>query len=449
MTFARFVDTPRIGARGIRHVLFVLAALALSPAHAEVWEPQYEPITGANGSRLGSSIAVRTVLDGGIVAVRVYVGAPNESNGALAEAGAVRIYNPGPNGWVLAATLRSSAPQAGAHFGATLAQGYAYLAVGAPDHNGGAGRVEFYRDNGQPSPSLVQTDAFTGSAGQHYGYALAMDGDKAAVGYTPSNDAGCLQTLHFNLATQHWQGLPAVHPFTCGTPGAKLGASLAIRRTGDANFLVVAGAPGESVNGQALAGVARAFVPNPDAVAGGLVAVGVLTAPDPTFLDVFGSSVGVSANHVYVGATGRDNGAGRVGSVLVFQPAPITGYSFVGEYFPGPPATIGGHCGASMAVDRANEQIVIGCPESAGSVANEGTARLLRKTTFLGQPVWLETTLTLAGLPHGADAFGSSLAVTGERVFVGARTTDEAPTGSDNGAWYEYGPERIFRDGFE
>lgn len=430
--------------------MLALAVAALSPARADNWLPQAGPFAGVNGSRLGSSIAVRTVYGGGVTAaVRMYVGAPYENKGAMAEAGAVRIYNPGPQGWVLAATLYASVPQAGAHFGAALAQGSAYLAVGAPDFNGNAGRVEFYYDNGQPPATLTQTDAVTGSAGQRYGRSLAMDVDMAAVGYTPSNDAGCFQTLRFNLGTQHWQSLPAVHGFICGTPGAKLGASLAIRRTGDETFLVVAGAPAESRNGIALAGAAHVYVPNPDAVAGGLIEVGTLGAHAPAFLDVFGSSVGVDANYVYVGASGRDNGVGRVGSVAIFKPGAVMGYDFLAEYFPGPPATIGGHCGASIAVDRSNEQLVVGCPESTGTVANEGTVRLLRKTLFLGQPVWLETLLTFAGTPHGADALGTSVAVTGDRVFAGAPNTDVAPSGVDNGAWHEFGPERIFRNGFE
>jgi hypothetical protein len=64
-----------------------------------------------------------------------------------------------------------------------------------------------------------------------------------------------------------------------------------------------------------------------------LIEIGTLAAPNPAFLDVFGSSVGVDANYVYVGATGRDNGAGRVGSVTIFKPALLAGYqlqAFVG-----------------------------------------------------------------------------------------------------------------------
>ena len=100
----------------------------------------------------------------------------------------------------------------------------------------------------------------------------------------------------------------------------------------------------------------------------------------PNFLDVFGTSVGVDANYVYVGATGRDNGVGRVGSVSIFEPAFLTGYNLLDEYFPGAPATIGGHCGAALGVDEYTDQFVVGCPDSNGTVAQEGNARLFRKT---------------------------------------------------------------------
>lgn len=446
------------------HWLAMLPSLALllgaglaPPAGAQTWVPRYDVYSGASGSHLGSSMAIRVVLgDDGREVIRMYVGAPDADKDGLAQAGAVRIYNPGPQGWELAATLYSNSPQAGAHFGATLAFGYAFLVVGAPDFvsgggaNSGAGRVEIYIDNGLPAAALTLKSAISGGPGQHYGHSLAMDDEMLALGYIPSNDSGCVVTYRYDTTAQQFMALPAIHNFICGVAGAELGSSLAIRRTGDQNFVLVAGAIGETRNGNALAGAAHVYAPNPNVGTGGLVEIGTLTAPDPQFLDVFGTSVGIDADYVYVGATGRDNGAGRVGSVTIFKPGFPFGYDLVHEYFPGAPATIGGHCGAALSVDQYADQFVLGCPDSNGTVAQQGNARLFRKTTFLGQPVWIESLLGFGNTPHGADHLGSSVAVLNDQVFLGSPGTDVQPVGLDNGGWWEFiSDDVIFEDGFE
>jgi hypothetical protein len=454
----RTARSPRSKRLALVPYLALSFGTCLAPAaSAQDWVPRFDAYTGASGSQLGSSMATRILFGDGPTRVsRIYVGAPFEDKDALVDAGAVRIYNPSPDGWQLVATLYSNAPQAGAHFGATLDESGSNLAVAAPDFasNGGsspgAGRVEFYIDNGQPTPGLSLRLALPGAAGQHLGRALALDGNMAALGYIPSNGSGCVATYRYNTSIQQWQALPATDNFVCGGIGAEFGASLAIRRTGDETFVLVAGAPGETRNGNALAGAAHVYAPNPDAGAGGLLEIGTLVAQDPQFLDVFGTSVGIDADYAYVGATGRDNGAGRVGSVTIFKPGFPFGYDLLNEYFPGAPATIGGHCGASLSVDQFSDQFVVGCPDSNGSVAQEGNARLFRKTIFLGQPVWFESLLGFADLPHGADRLGSSLAVFQDQVFVGAPRTDVPPVGLDHGGWWEFvSNDVIFADGFQ
>lgn len=434
-----------------------LGTCAAPPASAQTWVPRYDAYTGESGSQLGSSMAIRIVFGDGPTRVgRIYVGAPFQDKDGLVDAGAVRIYNPSPEGWQLVSTLYSNSPQAGAHFGATLVESSSHLAVAAPDFasNGGsgigAGRVEFYIDNGLPTPGLSFRLALPGGAGQNLGHSLAIDGNMAAIGYIPSNDSGCVATYRYNTTAQQWQALPATGNFICGVIGAELGASLAIRRTGDETFIVVAGAPGETQDGNALAGAAHVYVPNPNAGSGGLVEIGTLTALDPQFLDVFGTSVGIDADYVYVGASGRDNGAGRVGSVTIFEPGFPIGYDLLNEYFPGAPATIGGHCGAALSVDEYTDQFVVGCPDSNGTVAQEGNARLFKKTIFLGQPVWFETFLGFGNTPHGADHLGSSLALLNDQVFLGSPGTDVLPVGINHGGWWEFtSDDGIFEDGFE
>jgi hypothetical protein len=425
-------------------------------ARAEPWVPKYDAFLGANGSQLGASMAMRTSQTGGSRQVtHLFVGAPNATINGLAEAGAVYVYKPGPQGWQLATTLNANNPQAGAHFGAAVAEGSGQIAIGAPDFTSGGtnlGRVEFYSEIVATSQWVLSAfiNGGNGGTGQRLGRALAFDSDMLAIGWAGSNDRGCVSTFQWNPAVPRLRPLPVIDNFTCGVDGAVLGSSLAIRRSGDATFLLVAGAPGESQNGNALAGAAHVYVPNPNVGTGGLIEIGTLAAPNAGFLDVFGTSVGVDANYVYVGATGRDNGAGRVGSVTIFKPGVLIGYDLVNEYFPVESADIGGHCGASLSIDPYNDQFIVGCPDSSGVFVDDGKTRVFRKTLFLGQPVWTESLLTTGLLGTGPDHLGSSVALLANQAFVGARTMNAAGPDTNNGGWWEFGPEGSdFANGFE
>lgn len=428
-----------------RMLALVLLPLAAGLVHADTWFPLSQGYFGVPGARLGSSIAVRADANGR--ADRVYVGQPFASDGTLAECGSVQVYVPGTGGWTYAATLYASSRQAGAHFGASLAYGSGHLVVGAPDYSVGgnnAGYAEFFFDNGASTPAIVSKRAIVGTGGS-FGNAVAVNVDMAAVARVDAAN-GCVSTFNFDNGTQTWNNLPAVNDIVCSSiSGAAFGSSVAILRTGSSSFLLVAGAPGENT----LTGAAHVYIPNPNTGIGGFLEVGTLAADSPGSFDFFGTSVGIDNQYIYVGATGRDNGAGRVGSVTIFKPASIIGYDYLSEYFPGAPATLGGHCGASLSVDAANSQFILGCPDSDDVYyAKAGSARVYRQITFLGQPVWLESVLGYGTQPHGANfSLGASVAIVGDQAFAGA--TNAHFTGqTGNGAWKAFLPDNIFGDGF-
>lgn len=423
-------------------------------ARAEVWVPRAQSFLGLEGDHLGTSIAVRTVLDGGTRTVtRVYVGNPYRDVGAMADAGEVQMFDPAPNGWTYVGSLFSNAPQAGAHFGASLAASGGTVLVGAPDYSAGAGagsgRIEFWQDSG--SPTLAFRGGRTGNGG-NFGSDVAIDRIMAVASVPNAGGGnGCVATYRYNSATTTWENFPNATSLRCGSSGAALGASVAIRQASDDAFLLVAGAPGESQGASLLAGAAHVYFSSTSVTTGGgLIEIEALSAQSPTSFDFFGTSVGIDANHVYVGATGRDNGAGRVGSVTIFEPAQILGYDFLDEYFPSAPATVGGLCGASLYVDPDYDQFIMGCPNSTGTVANEGTARVYRPFVFLGQTVWLDSVLTYGTqVLHGSDALGTSVVISGNNAFVGAPNVNFPPPQIGNGGWKEFRPDVIFRDGFQ
>ena len=423
-------------------------------ADAETWIPRSQGFFGLQGDHLGTSIAIRTVLGSNNtrVVTRVYVGVPDRDVGAMADAGEVQIFDPAPNGWAYVGSLFSNVPQAGAHFGASIAVDDGAVLVGVPDYtNGatsGAGRIEFWVDSG--TPTLTFRGARTGNGG-NFGRDVAIDGIMAVASVpNAGGGSGCIATYRYNASNTTWENFPNVPSLRCGSSGAALGASVAIKQTTDQAFLVVAGAPGESQGANLLAGAAHVYFPSTSQTTdGGLVEVGTLAAQPPGAFEVFGTSVGIDTDFVYVGATGRDNGAGRVGSVTIFKPAFIIGYDYLAEYFPSPPATVGGLCGASLSVDEVYGQFIMGCPNSTGTVAHEGTARVYRQFEFLGQTVWADSVLGFGQLAHGGDGLGRSVVMSGDHAFVGAPDANFPPPQTGNGVWKEFQPDVIFRNGFQ
>lgn len=447
-----------------RHAIVPLLILVGGVAHADSWIPRIGAWAGKIGDQMGSSIAVSTTGVGGPTAEavnRLYVGLPYASDGTYPECGAVHVFVRAPGGstgWKLAEVLFSQQRQAGAHFGASLAADSQHLIVGAPDHdsNNGAsvdaGRIEFYQVYGADVPlNITYGSAITeDEGGSNFGSALALDAGKLAVAKVHSqNGKGCVLGYIYNTATHQWELPPGISTYACGSEGAALGSSVAIHSTGSDSFLMVAGAPGETQDGKLLAGGAHVFTPNPNTDVGGWVEVGTVQANNPDAFDAFGTSVGIDANYLYVGATGRDNGAGRVGSATIFKPAFLLGYNYLSEYFPLAPATIGGRCGASLSVDAKNSQFIVGCPDSDGAEPKEGNARIYTMFMFLGQPVWLESLLSYGNIFHNSgDSFGASVALFDKEAFVGAPKY-HLPGSASNGLFRAFVPDKLFADGFE
>jgi hypothetical protein len=412
---------------------------AIRSAQADTWIPR-PPGNGfgIGGSHLGTSVAIGDYSTNGNKTIgSVYVGAPTQDVGAISEAGVVHVFTFGPQGWTHAGYVFPSVPQAGAHFGASVAYSAGHLVVASP----GAGSVEFFNDSESPTAHVVSETVTTGVGAS----AVAADGDMAAIGSSQFNNGNGSAYVYQRNASGQWQIFNGNAVVTGGV-GGELGASVAIRQTSSTTFIMVAGAPAETQNAHALAGAVHIYIENVQGT--GLLDIGPLTAQNPAFLDVFGTSVGIDANYIYVGATGRDNGAGRVGSVTIFQQGTIFGYNYLAEYFPGTPATIGGHCGASLSVDAANSQFILGCPNSDDVYfAGVGTARVYRQFVFLGQTVWLESVLDFGTALHGAgDALGSSVSIYGDHAFVGAPNANLHAAGQ--GRVSEFVPDKIFQDGF-
>src|SRR5207247_1175502 len=163
---------------------------------------------------------------------------------------------------------------------------------------------------------------------------------------------------------------------------------------------VVVGAPGETASGSFQAGNAYVF-----SSAGVLIAT--LTSPNPTGSGSFGSSVAVSGSSVGVGAPGEVAGGAAAGHAYVFGSAGALVATLTS-----PNPTGSGHFGSSVAMNGTS--VVVGAPgESPGGSFQAGNAYVFSSAGVL------VATLTSPN-PTGSGRFGSSVAMSGSSVVVGA-----------------------------
>lgn len=205
-------------------------------------------------------------------------------------------------------------------------------------------------------------------------------------------------------------------------------------------FMAV-GAPGEG----STAGGAHVY----HLSGGGFDNVSNLQAQNAGIFGFFGTSIAIDGQRLYVGATGGDKpGTGRTGSVTLFTPGGPNNYTFNGEVFPGSDAQAGDLCGASIGLNLVGAGFAMGCPGSDALSNGEGFARVVVPITFLGGTLWIDQTLQMGSLPHGADDMGRGVAMVGDHVFAGAPLANDL-LGSDNGIVQIFAIDELFTDGFD
>ena len=139
------------------------------------------------------------------------------------------------------------------------------------------------------------------------------------------------------------------------------------------------------------------------------------TSPNPTGSGGFGSSVAVNRTSVVVGAPGEVAGGAAAGHAYVFGSAGVLVATLTS-----PNPTGSGHFGSSVAMNGTS--VVVGAPgESPGGSFQAGNAYVFSSAGVL------VATLTSPN-PTGSGHFGSSVAMNGTSVVVGA--PGESPGGS-------------------
>ncbi len=361
-----------------------------------------------SGARLGHSVSI---VSGAVVA-----GAPSETVNSVDDAGAAYVWELTQSTWNPVARIVAPTPTANARLGSAVA--ISGLDEGTPDRllvatleNGGSGRVRAYRRGASTWNASFVIDPPTVQAGQNFGYALAMDGDVAAIGShgfdLGGTDAGVVYGTDFNA------GFSAATLTVRGDPspqaGAFAGFAVGIDRTGPT---LLAGAPltdadGNTDQGAVLMSIGSAGTPFP-------ALQRVFPLGQGLSIALFGRSLSTQADTLVVGAPGEASGAlPGVGAVYVYgrQPdgtyAPPTRISnpqgFASDFF-----------GEGVAVH--GDLLLVGAPNVDTNGVDAGAVYVYRRSAG----VWnVERVLLSPCNSTQRRAFGRRIEFDGTRAMIG------------------------------
>ena len=308
----------------------------------------------------------------------------------------------------LSQTFNDPTVTSGDEFGTSVAIDGNNVLIGAwrDDTNGtNVGQAHLFDTMG----TLLRTfNDPTPTGGDEFGTSVAIDGGNVLIGapFDDTNGTNEGQAHLFDAATG-----TLLQTFNDPTPtGADLfGTSVAID---GGNVLV--GARNDATNGPG-AGQAHLF----DATTGTLLQT--FDDPTPTSGDEFGTSVAIDGNNVLIGARLDDSNGTNVGQAHLFDAATGTLLQTFDDPTPTGLAGNGDGFGHSVAIDGNN--VLIGALGDDSNGLNVGQAHLFDATTGTLLQTFDDPTIT------SIDRFGTSVAIDGGNVLIGADGDDSAGNG--------------------
>ncbi len=325
--------------------------------------------------------------------------------------------------WAADGTIITESGREGDAFGTSVGISGDLAVVGASGHDligaSNSGAAWVFRREGTEWTLERKFMLGLPSPGQRFGISVAISGNWLAVGAPGDDtdgktDCGSV-SVFFRSSSGNWMSEARLTP---APSGARLGRSVDIEGP-----LVVAGAPGGVLTNPGSVWVfSQYFDLDWDAYWRAVERQGPNTNP-PGFPTQFGHSVALSGNRVIVGVPGYDpswslDGRGMVAFYTLSGSGLQLGVAGDGSFHPSPGMVQG--CGTSVALQG---DVAVG--------GNSGSAFLFTR----GEGGWVSTDpefLDGDGLEEGL--FGSSVAIEGDLIAVGAR-------GGNNQA----GAVRLFR----
>jgi hypothetical protein len=412
-----------LGHKHCRRFLTCLSVCLALPLNAQIPNTLLHSIPAppvgvqTGSSQLGRSVAV----DGGYTVV----GAPYDDY-AVTDSGVVKVFD--SNTGALLFLLPNPSPQGFENFGYSVAVSGTRIVVGANQDDTGAtdaGIAYVYDLSGSMPTVPVATLNNPGPASSDYfGFSVAISGTRVVVG-AYSDDTGATNAgsaYVYDLSS----GTPTVPIATLNDPSPAVqdyfGISVAISGT-----RVVVGAIGYDM---VVTDVGRAYVYDLSSDTP-TVPVTTLNNPASSLGDLFGISVAISSTRVVVGAYESYLGAGEVGRAYVYDlssGAPTMPVATLNN--PSPEAL--DHFGRSVSIS--GTRIVVGAYRDNTGASEAGSAYVYDMSS--GTPNVPVATVNNPS-PAADDYFGYSVAISGSQVVVGAYGDDTGAAGAGRAYIYD------------
>lgn len=370
---------------------------------------------------IGSPQAALDARFGSAVALaadRMVAGAPHQDAGSAWGVGAVYSFDLSGGQAVSDGQLTIGTPVEGERFGTALAVDDSRLLIGAPAAARGRAFGYQWRDGAWQGPRALDSGS---RAGDRFGASVAFDGAAAVVG-VPSFDVVGAETgsgKSFYFSGTDWEPtrtsrlrLPAVEG---EFPADFDAAGWAVETDG---HTAVVGVPQRDQHRRADAGQVVVYVKDEngtpeDGSDDFWIREAVLEPDSPRDGDEFGAAVDVSGDRIVVGAPRQNNGRRDGGSVHVYERTNGV-WSQTTTIVPADNKS-GDEFGTSVALN--GDLLVVGAPLVALSKKMRDTG-LVYTFTFDGSDWIPQQTLSSAD-PQTAARFGASVSTDGERVAVG------------------------------
>jgi len=352
------------------------------------------------------------------------VGAPGDNVG-VGDSGSAYVFVRSGGAWLQQAKLTAADAAFRDEFGYSVALSGDTVVVGAyrdDDWGTDTGSVYVFVRSAGVWTQQAKLTAMDATEFDNFGWSVALSGDTAIVGAPSDSDGGALSGSAFVFVRSG--GVWTQQAKLTAADAAALdefGSSVAL--SGDT---AVVGAYGDDDGGSS-SGSAYVFVRS-----GGVwTQQAKLTAADAAALDEFGSSVALSGDTALIGAHRDDDGGSSSGSAYVFvrsggvwtQQAKLTAAD----------AALGEDFGWSVALS--GDTGVVGAWHDDGGGADRGSAYLFVRSGG----VWTQQAKLTAADAALGDAFGFSVALSGDTAVVGAIWDDDGGDASGSAYVFDLG----------
>jgi hypothetical protein len=262
-----------------------------------------------------------------------------------------------------------------------------------------------------------------------FGYALALDGDRLAVGVpaddSPLGDAGSVYLFERNQGGPERWGQVAKLTASDALSSWYLGVSVAL--DGDT---VLAGAPGATDDGAAYIFTRQADGQWPETAK--------LTRPPDPDTETFGDSVAIEGDTLFVGSEGDNEKGSLAGAVWVYErhaagPPQWRLVAKLTAQSPTPDARFGNASAVEGGI------LAVGAYKDREKALEAGAVHIFEQD---GRGAWVEVAKLMASDGALGDALGISLAISGWTVVAGAPNSGTAGAAyvferDESGAWAE------------